>query len=617
MLNIIYATTHSSVKTELPRVRFNYRWGLTCESSDVCLTRCLFDGGTICNCQTSQMPLACGERLSKEKEIFNDFVARVEHCVEMYPASALSIDLAIRQREERSAGLLSEHDIAELISWNAAVSNDDLRVAENIRALLDPETLVIATGQQAGLFLGPLYTVYKTLTAILLAEHIGSYATSNAAGIQRKVVPLFWIASEDSDFEEVRHVDWLDRDGELRRFSYEPKMYHPGTPIFSIGVEPSLRDFLKTVAARTFETEFKQGILDDLSRAIDCSKDLEELFARLMARLFSASGLILVSPRLRFVKRLARSVFEKEIRNPGASSALIRNAAVEIKARGYKPTLSRREGDVNFFLLRDGIRHKVEFRKSEFSIVAPPSKKSVATFSESEMLAILAEDESALCTNVVTRALVEDFIFPTVAYVAGPGEISYFAQLGEVYKLFGLTMPQIYPRARVLLLEPRIERALERRGCSPQEACAVPSRLVSAGRFPHSRLAANQRRIARSIARIEAELESLDRALSTSAPEVRKALEKTKRLILESLGKLQERCREIERGQDVGLARDVAKIRNSILPYGKEQERVLNVFAPFLFNYGMGLLDFLRTRISLDNPAIQIIYLSEIKNYGM
>jgi bacillithiol biosynthesis cysteine-adding enzyme BshC len=552
----------------------------------------------------------------RNSALFTDFLRGTKTCRDLFPASALSVERAIERRERESAGILSDDDVAEITSWNVAVSNDGAGVVENIRALRDPKTLVVATGQQAGLFLGPLYTMYKTLTALLLAERIGNIIKQDISSVGRRVVPVFWIASEDSDFEEVRHIDWLDQRGELQRFSYEPKGYRPGMPIFNVAVEASLGGFLEAVASGTFETEFRQGILAGLKKAIESSKNLEHFFARLMAMLFRGKGLVLISPRLKCMKRGAQNIFETEIRAAGTSSRLIRDAAETVKACGYKPTLRRREGDVNLFLLRDAVRCKVEFRKGLFNVLDPVSGKVLEKLTESQMLATLEETGETFCTNVVTRPLIQDAMLPTAAYVAGPGEISYYAQLGKVYDAFGVAMPCIYPRARVLLVEPRIERGLESLGCRADEIAAQGARALMKAALRSRKATQEEQKIARSIARIEAELESLTRALETSEPAVRKAGERTKALILSGLGKLRERSLEANKALDGNLTRQVRKIANSLVPYDKEQERVLNIFVPFLFNYGVDLMDFLRERISLDKTGIQPIYVSQIKGHG-
>lgn len=507
----------------------------------------------------------------------------------------------IEERRERAGTLAGDAAaLGEIEAFNRAAGNENEAVRQNLARLADPQMLVVMTGQQAGLLLSPLYIIYKAIGALQLAAQI-----EREHGVP--VVPVFWIASDDHDLAEVAAVRWIGKDGALQSFTLDTGVHPAGTPVYAVRVGREAGSaLLDQMRATTHDTEFKATWLGWLDAELERDPTLEDLFARLMARLFGERGLVLLAPRLPALRRLFAPVLRRDIEQPGALSQIVIKTGQRLESAGYEAALHRREGDCNFFVECEGLRRKVQGEGERFQILDAGSGEISETRLKNEMLTMIENEPERFSPNVVSRPLAQDTVFSTLAYVAGPGEIAYHAQLREAYHDTDTFQPVIWPRPRVALIEPRLRRSAEKAQVRLEKfhtrtldewrdhvLAQSPGHIV----MEHF----DQRR-----RQIEIELAELDTALGNLSKSVADALRKTRETIGFALDRLGERVKG-DLTQDDALIQHLEKIEQGLRPLGQPQERVLNPVCPFLFNYDVGLMEKLMTGIDVSHFEIQNI----------
>jgi bacillithiol biosynthesis cysteine-adding enzyme BshC len=491
-------------------------------------------------------------------------------------------------------------------------AGEHVAVKRNIEALGNPATLAVVAGQQAGLFLTPLYILYKALAAVRWAGRLADL-------LERPVVPVFWVASDDHDFEEVRNTVYLNSEGRCKSWTYTPPGFDPaGRSVFDIPAAPEvLETFFALLDTDTHDSEFKKSQIH-FWRTLACeSRTLEDFFLRGLAHLCGPMGLVLLPARLVPVRQRAMPLMEREICHPEALSQRLAEVGklVEGSGRGKAP-IHRSGNEANFFLYRAGRRCKVTVEEERFRIHTPASPVLVGA---DDLLEELRQTPEHFSPNVVTRPVVQDSVLPTLAMVAGPGEVRYLTQLADAgthdfYSAFGCA---VLSRPRVVLVEPRIERLLEKRGIPfellEREAWNEVEARLADGEQPES---VNQALMdltndaQAALVRLRTRLGDL-----ANRPSVGTAFEKTERAWLQAASRLEERVRQ-ELRQATGTGADQReRVLEALRPGGLPQERVFGPLAPFLIQYGPDLIPWILNKLDLDRNDLQVLRLEEfLKN---
>ena len=334
---------------------------------------------------------------------------------------------------------------------NTRYGADDT-VLDNARSLAGDDTYVVSTGQQTGLFTGPLYTIYKAVTVVKLAKRV-----SEETGV--RAVPVFWMAADDHDYAEINHVHVCPADGDALRFELSPDDPNDRRSASGRNLGPGIGPLLDRFADALPDSEYSPSAVGALRQHCTAETTLSDAFARLMTLLFQGQGLVLVDPTDPALKPLMSSVFEQEIRNPLASTRSVLAVSGKLAEAGFDPQVVRSPDAVNLFLYQDGQRNALRYRNGRFS-----NRDGSLSFTGRELLRLLEEAPGRFTHNVITRPLVQDTLFPALAYIGGPAEIAYYGQLAGVYRQFGLPFPVVYPRASHTLVGARTARILEKHG---------------------------------------------------------------------------------------------------------------------------------------------------------
>ena len=440
--------------------------------------------------------------------------------------------------------------------------------------LRDPGTVAVVTGQQAGLLGGPLYTLLKALTAIKLAERV-----RQEHGVP--AVAIFWIDAEDHDWDEVKAVGLLDADLNLHHPSLgNPAGAHEG-PVASVALDESVTQTLAAVEAMLPATEFTADLLATLRGIYRPGVGMADAFGRWLESVLGPHGLIVFDAADRAAKPLVADLFAREIECAGDTARLAGESGAALRASGYHAQVTPQESSVALFHL-NGAREPIRYQDGRFHW-------GEESCSQPELMARARQTPDQFSPNVLLRPLVQDTLFPTVCYVAGPSELAYHGQLGRVYTAFGIPRPLVQQRASATLLDANAMRFLARHDFAleslrPQDEAALNQLLES--QLPPI---------------VEATLEDAARvvqermeALAAAVPQIDSTLEaaarSTEGRMQDDLRKLRAKIIQACKRKDETLRRQFKHAQAQAFPGGHPQEREIG-FIYFLNKYGPGLVD--------------------------
>jgi bacillithiol biosynthesis cysteine-adding enzyme BshC len=458
--------------------------------------------------------------------------------------------------------------------------------------LAHPATVAIVTGQQAGLFGGPLYTLLKAVTTIQLARHVSAEHGVTA-------VPVFWVDGEDHDWDEVRVAHLVTRDFGLADLSIDSAENAAG-PVARRRLDGRMGATLAELTALLPPTEYTAELVARLERHYRPGAGMATAFAGWIDELLGPSGLVVFDASDPEAKPAVSGLFATELDEPCASR-LAREAAHRLRRAGHTPQVEPADDAVALFYLTGTGRLPIRRADGDGYLVGDEARPAQALADEAR-----AHPER-FSPNVLLRPLAQDRLFPTVAYVAGPAELAYQAQLGDVYQRFGVEPPLLYPRASATLLDSAAVRFLERSRL-PFEALqgqddAALNQLLEA-ELP----ADVERLIAGAETYLAGQVQQLKPAVSAVDPTLAGAVDTTIDRVRETFGHLRHKVVQASKRRDQTLRRQFERTRTLVFPGGTPQERVLNV-AFFVNRYGLNLGERLIDVLPLDTDQHYVLTL--------
>jgi len=480
-----------------------------------------------------------------------------------------------------------------LEAYNRAIGNAPAALAA-IESLRHPRSLAVVGGQQAGLFTGPLLAVYKAITIIQEARRA-------AERLQRPVAPVFWIAGEDHDYEEVNHIHYLS--DQLAISKIKCPAVSPGrVPISHLPIPPEAwEDVLARLDRSLADSEFKADLLRRIGELCRSSVTLTEQFAKMMASLFGEFGLVLVDSADPALRRLETEPFRAIIASQRGLNDDHLTAKARIETMGFAPQAEVYEDQANLFVCHNGERLLLHRAGDRFT-----DRKQTVSFTESELLALAEMAPERLSNNVMTRPLMQEYLFPVLAAVLGPAEIAYWGLLKSSFRRLGMRMPILVPRLEFTLVEGTLQKLMNRYGLTFEDAVF---------RFDEKRKqwldAQGSLALAERFADVKAKFADLYgplvEAVATINPGMRKLGETNMQKIFEQIAFLETRAADAFQSQFDSALRHWERIRLSLLPLGKPQERVYNVLM-YLNKYGDGWLKRLTDTPLERNGMHRIVY---------
>lgn len=451
---------------------------------------------------------------------------------------------------------------------------------EQLQKLIEGRGLFVATGQQAGLFVSPLFTLYKALTAARLAAHL-----EHQLGLP--VMPLFTVASEDHDWAEVDHTHVIDLENRLARLSVgapHGEEGRPTPPVESIELRSDVEQALDDLAQLTPESEFKASVLEPLRDAYRPGRGFAEAFQAALAHLLKRHSFLFSRTPHPYVKSETREILWAEWERRSESEAQLIDRSEAISKAGFEPQVGVGAGATQLFLEaglgRDRILHDSE---------GAYLRRSGERISEDELRAILDKTPERVSPGALLRPVTEARAFPVVAYVGGPGEIAYLAQSQVLFGLFEIPAPVVVPRAAFSIIESKVARVLEKYGIGADDlagdAATAIRRLLNERTPPE--LQDTLKALRHSV---ETALGDVETAALAFDPGARSAVDSGKKAVSGSIRSLESRLQARVREKHGVMQGQLEKAAVNLYPGGKSQERVLNVY-PYLVRYGEGLLD--------------------------
>jgi bacillithiol biosynthesis cysteine-adding enzyme BshC len=377
--------------------------------------------------------------------LYVDYVDSFERVAQVYPHDFRDPASFDRAGAAAAARELPRDTVAGVLREQNAVFAAGEAARQNIERLRDRDAVAVLTGQQPALFGGPLYNLYKAGTAVRLARHL-------EAATGRPHVPVFWIANDDHNLAAVDHVHAVTDEG-LIRIAWDHGRQHTTEPLAEVRLDEDIDRAIDVLtrhsgspAAELAAATFRAG-----ERLSDC-------FGRFLAAFFERDGLVVVDPSDVRLRRLGMPRLAAELDYPSPSAMAARTATERLAELGYPAQVALRDDRLGLFHVRG---QRFRLRASESGCQTEPGADEETWETARAMLAAAPHDFSP---NVLLRPLYQDALFPTTAYVAGPSEIAYFAQLAPVYSRFGMPMPVIYPRKTVTVMSPRARHELDATG---------------------------------------------------------------------------------------------------------------------------------------------------------
>jgi bacillithiol synthase len=447
-----------------------------------------------------------------------------------------------------------------------------------LETLAQPGSVAVVTGQQVGLFSGPAYTVYKAITAAKLARRLAEQGTP--------AVPVFWLATEDHDFEEINHAWVFNPTKQPVRLAaaYDNRAHTP------VGHIP-LPDALPLDELRTALEEFPFGgeIAAAVAQAYVPGRPFGAAFQSLLERLLKPLGLLFLDPLDPAIRRLAAPLLASAVEAADALGARLLERKQDLEARGYHAQVHIEPQTSLFFLLDGPSRLTLKRRNGRYTA----DRREFST-------ADLAARADHLSPNAVLRPVVQDYLLPTAAYIGGPAELAYMAQSGVLYGELLHRMPVVMPRSGFTLLDARAAKLFHRYGLEIADFSRgehalrekIAARLIPAGL--DRRFEATEAAVAEAVAALRADVAAFDptlgTALDSSAAKIRHQLSKTRR----------KTARETLR-RDERAAAEAGQLASLVYPHKHLQERFYSIL-PFLAQHGPDLVERLYETVRLECP---------------
>lgn len=532
--------------------------------------------------------------IPKTSALFLDYLHRFSNLAAFFPFP-YALDLF---RKEALAGVSLPHrqQLCQILERQNRTFGAGARTLENLGKLRKANCFAVVTGQQAGLFTGPAYTVYKALTAVKLAAH---YACRGM-----NVVPIFWMATEDHDLAEADHTYTIDNDSRLQLFRYVSGPEAAARPVgkirFTQAIEPCLRQFLDALP----NSEFKVEIESRLSASYRQDRTFADGFGETLSYLFSNYGLILVDPQDEQLRRLVAPFFEKILLDTDRYRSMIRQCSDELIAAGYHAQVAVEEESTGLFFEDEEKRRALTRDGSgAIKVKGTPHWLTVDQFRQT-----LHECPWKFSPNVLFRPLIQDLLLPTLACVAGPSELAYLAQIGPLYEEFGRKPPIVFPRFSVSVIERKIGKILEKYQLGFTDAFLGSEALIqkvveqNLDRSLAERFTALEQEFGRQLANLEPVLKAVD-------PTLADALRTTQQKVQYQVAHLRTKFVHAETRNQETMTKQIEKALAILYPLKTLQERRINIFY-FLARYGMDFLARLYEQIDLTDPDHRLFFVS-------
>ncbi|MDE3838418.1 bacillithiol biosynthesis cysteine-adding enzyme BshC [Bacillus methanolicus] len=454
-------------------------------------------------------------------------------------------------------------------------------VKRSVEKLRQKNSAVVIGGQQAGILTGPLYTIHKIISIVAFARE-----KERELGIP--VVPVFWIAGEDHDFLEINHV-YVSSNQKIEKWSFPERVIEKKMASdIPLNKEICLK-WIESIIETYGETIYTNSLLEFLEQSLKHSKTFVDFFAYMIMALFKETGLLLVDSGDRKIRNLEKEIFVRQIKGCIDITQSVLNQQDEIKKQGLKPAIELTSQTANLFYYDPSLQERIllEYNSKEGKFLG---KNGAVSFSEEELIHIALTNPEYLSNNVVTRPLTQEWLFPTLAFIGGPGEIAYWAELKTVFERFEIKMPPIVPRLNITLLERSIETDLNDLGIDIKEVLSTGVQRQKELFLADIKDETIESLFLQTKKQLIDQYELIEEHAKHHNKGLIPLLNKNRSFVLKQINFMQRKFEETERLKHEIILRKFDRIETSLKPNGLPQERIWNILY-FLNRYGFHLLD--------------------------
>src|SRR5215469_434453 len=460
-------------------------------------------------------------------------------------------------------------EVARILAKQNAELGASPEAQANLERLANGAVAVVS-GQQVGLFGGPSYAAYKALTAIQIAEEL------TREGLD--AVPVFWMATEDHDLEEVRHTSWFDA-GKLIRYEL-PDGNEAGKPVGRIPLGPDAERMARE-AAELLQRDGSDLLGQYLVESYKAEETYGSAFGRLFARLFAQHGLILMDPLDTGLHKVAAPLYQHALAERNALNEMLLQREKDLDRAGFNAQVKVTSKSTLLFRFESGVRQGVTAGSDRFHV----EEKS---WPREELTHLTHVEPENFSPNALFRPVVQDYLLPTVAFIAGPAELSYIAQSQVVYQHLLGRMPVMLPRAGFTLVDAKARKLLDRYDLTVEEVWAgsqsvrhkMEKQSVTGTLAQDFEL--DQKKIGEMLSKLGEKIEALD-------PTLKGTVEKTKEGIEFHLDKLRRKAGAALDQKAGLLAAHEEHLESLLNPHKGLQERELCLL-PLLARWGASAL---------------------------
>ena len=535
--------------------------------------------------------------IPQQTRLFLDYLEDPVALRKFYPSAVrYHHELAQRVPEVLSAYRVDRNKVCDALAamnqrWGAGEAT-----LKNIDLLRESDCIAVVSGQQAGLFTGPLYTIYKALSAVKLAGCLQQRET--------KAVPVFWIAAEDHDFAEVAKAEFIGRDCQLKSVEVSADLHREGQPVGQVVLD----DSIDTVVDQLFDLLPNSEFADDMKKLVKNAwqpgRGYVESFATMMTSLLGRHGLIFLDPLDPELKKLAAPLYSEAARRAPEIAAAIEQRSNELEHAGYHAQVLATANSFPLFLHDDeGGRHAVvRVENGKYK-----AKDIEQEYTAEELASLAQENPQKFSPNVTLRAVVQDYLLPTLAYYGGAAEIAYFAQTAEVYRVLERPATPILPRSSLTMIERHAGRVLERYDLTLKDFFEGLEPVIK--RVVEEHLGADTAKLfSKAEQNVNHELDRLRQELSAIDPTLAGALETGRKKINYQFEGLRTRFIRAQMTRDEAAHRQLQRVFDQLYPNKDLQERHINVTS-LLARHGTYVIEWIFNAINLGSSEHQIVYL--------
>ncbi|WP_174613153.1 bacillithiol biosynthesis cysteine-adding enzyme BshC [Virgibacillus ihumii] len=535
-------------------------------------------------------------KLTKQNPLIDDYRQNRQRIMQHfdynpYSEAALEKRLASLNERKFDRRRLSEALTSMNKKWGAPES-----AYRNIKRLEQEDSAVVIGGQQAGLLTGPIYTINKIISII-------QFAKKQEVKLGKPIIPVFWIAGEDHDFDEINHI-YLPENYSMKKHTIQHRITEKRSlsdiPIDKTHAEKWVHHIFEQLKETAFTNQLYESIYDCLQK----SNTYVDFFARFIHHLFETEGIVLADSGDPEIRKLESDHFITLINKQPEISKGVYQSVQTLNQKNYPVSLEVDGQDGHLFLLKD--HERILLTRHENGEWA--GKQNELVLSEQELLDIAAENPAQLSNNVVTRPVMQEMLFPTLAFVGGPGEVSYWAALKPAFHAAEVEMPPVLPRLSFTFMEKRVEKALNSYGIQAEQvinngAGDLKANWLAAQNNPPVKHLASE--IKDAIAKVHAPLKEVASEVRTDLGEL---ADRNLFYLQRDIDFMEGRIRKAMEEKYAKELSEFSLVEMALHPNNGLQERTWNPVS-FLNKYGSGFIEQLTNEICSFDHDHFIVYI--------